>query len=57
VKVFNSSVEKRVEKTSGEVKSLALCGACADCTILVQFFRENKTFGGTPPHRAAGNYF
>jgi hypothetical protein len=57
VKVFNSSVEKRVEKTSGEVKSLALCGACADCTILVQFFRENKTFGGTPPHRGAGNYF
>jgi len=41
VKVFNSSVEKRVEKNALKMKSPMLRGACTDCTIVVQSFREN----------------
>jgi len=36
VKVFNSSVEKRVEKDALEIKSPLLRAACTHCTIVVQ---------------------
>jgi RNA:NAD 2'-phosphotransferase (TPT1/KptA family) len=41
VKVFNSSVEKRVEKDVSKMKSLVLRVACAHCTIVVQLGSRN----------------
>jgi hypothetical protein len=42
VKVFNSSVEKGVEKNALEIKSPVLRAPCAHCTIVVQSAREKK---------------
>jgi hypothetical protein len=44
VKVFNSSVEKRVEKNVLKMKSPVLRVACAHCTIVVQSLREKLNF-------------
>jgi hypothetical protein len=41
MKVFNSSVEKRVEKNALKMKSPLLRVPSAHCTILVQCFRKN----------------
>jgi hypothetical protein len=41
MKVFNSSVEKRVEKNALKMKSPLLRAPSAHCTILVQCFRKN----------------
>ena len=41
MKVFNSSVEKRVEKNALKMKSPLLHAPSAHCTILVQCFRKN----------------
>ena len=51
VKVFNSSVEKRVEKRAAEMKSLIQRAACADCTILVQLHLENSPASRSPRFR------
>jgi hypothetical protein len=42
VKVFNSSVEKRVEKNVLKMKSPMLRVACTHCTIFVQSLRKIK---------------
>jgi hypothetical protein len=47
MKVFNRTVENRVEKHPSKSKSLARKGLCALCTIVVQLFRRREIFAGT----------
>jgi len=46
MKVFNRTVETRVEKHTSKSKSRARKGLCALCTIVVQLFRRREIFCG-----------